>query len=77
MTPTATAVSSGDSAIGFRAVWSTWADRIASRLARAGVRRGDRVGVLVEPSSTAMVAEIGARRPARQGGVRTRGSRPP
>ncbi|MEU4488564.1 non-ribosomal peptide synthetase [Streptomyces purpurascens] len=56
VTPTATAVSSGDSAIGFRAL-DTWADRIASRLARAGVHRGDRVGVLMEPS-TAMVATV-------------------
>ncbi|WP_329253276.1 non-ribosomal peptide synthetase [Streptomyces sp. NBC_01478] len=56
VTPTATAVSSGDSAIGYRAL-DAWADRIADRLARAGVRRGSRVGVLVGPS-TAMVATV-------------------
>jgi amino acid adenylation domain-containing protein len=56
VTPTATAVSSGNRAIGYQAL-DTWAGRIASRLACAGVRRGSRVGVLVEPS-TAMVAAV-------------------
>ncbi|MFI5571321.1 non-ribosomal peptide synthetase [Streptomyces sp. NPDC051740] len=56
VTPTATAVSSGEGAIGYRAL-DVWAGRIASRLTRAGVRRGSRVGVLVEPS-TAMVATV-------------------
>jgi amino acid adenylation domain-containing protein len=56
MTPTATAVSSGNRAIGYQAL-DVWAGRIASRLARAGVRRSSRVAVLVEPS-TAMVAAV-------------------
>ncbi|MFE1834055.1 non-ribosomal peptide synthetase [Streptomyces sviceus] len=56
VTPTATAVSSGEDAIGYREL-DVWAGRIASRLARVGVRRGSHVGVLVEPS-IAMVATV-------------------
>ncbi|MET9252668.1 non-ribosomal peptide synthetase [Streptomyces sp. NPDC003717] len=56
VTPNATAVSSGNRAIDYQAL-NAWADRIASRLAQAGVRRSSRVGVLVEPS-TAMVAAV-------------------
>ncbi|WP_432102045.1 non-ribosomal peptide synthetase [Streptomyces sp. bgisy091] len=54
--PAAPAVSSGGATISYQ-VLDAWAGRIASQLTRAGVRRGGRVGVLVEPS-TGMVASV-------------------
>ncbi|MEV6263556.1 non-ribosomal peptide synthetase [Streptomyces sp. NPDC051784] len=54
--PSRTAVSCGARSIGYGEL-DAWALRVAAALAGAGVRRGGRVGVLVEPS-TAMVAAV-------------------
>ncbi|MFD5141831.1 non-ribosomal peptide synthetase [Streptomyces sp. NPDC058401] len=54
--PSRTAVRSGASSIGYGEL-DAWAGRIAAGLAARGIGRGDRVGVLAEPS-TAMVAAV-------------------
>ncbi|MFI5860012.1 non-ribosomal peptide synthetase [Streptomyces sp. NPDC051546] len=54
--PSRTAVRSGAGSISYGEL-DAWAGRIAARLAARGIGRGDRVGVLAEPS-TAMVAAV-------------------
>ncbi|MGW0836144.1 non-ribosomal peptide synthetase [Streptomyces prunicolor] len=60
-TPARTAVRTGGDAITYREL-DLWAGRIAARLAAAGVGRGDRVGVLVEPSTSMVAAVLGTMR---------------
>ncbi|HEU5109986.1 MAG TPA: amino acid adenylation domain-containing protein, partial [Micromonosporaceae bacterium] len=56
--PGHTAVHSGERAIGYGAL-DEWAGRIAARLAAAGVGRGDRVGLLAEPSIAMVASALG------------------
>ncbi|WP_242579084.1 non-ribosomal peptide synthetase [Streptomyces sp. MST-110588] len=60
-TPARTAVRAGSSAITYREL-DLWAGRIAARLTAAGVCRGDRVGILVRPSTTMVAAVLGTLR---------------
>ncbi|WKU48826.1 non-ribosomal peptide synthetase [Streptomyces sp. VNUA116] len=59
--PARTAVSSGASSIAYGDL-DAWAGRIAASLTEAGVRRGSRVGVLIEPSVAMVAAVLGALR---------------
>ncbi|MGW8784037.1 non-ribosomal peptide synthetase [Streptomyces sp. NPDC055796] len=59
--PARTAVSSGASSITYGDL-DAWAASVAASLAEAGVRRGGRVGVLVEPSLAMVAAVLGAMR---------------
>ncbi|MFJ8591191.1 amino acid adenylation domain-containing protein [Streptomyces sp. NPDC093598] len=57
--PAAVAVVRGDERV-TRGELDTWAGRIAARLVAAGVRPGDRVGVLAERSTAMVAAVLGA-----------------
>ncbi|MGW9136502.1 non-ribosomal peptide synthetase [Streptomyces sp. NPDC055681] len=59
--PTRTAVSCGASSIAYGDL-GTWAAGVAAALTEAGVRRGGRVGVLVEPSLAMVAAVLGTMR---------------
>ncbi|MFI5860014.1 AMP-binding protein [Streptomyces sp. NPDC051546] len=59
--PARTAVRTGTDAVTYREL-DLWAGQIAGRLTAAGVGRGDRVGVLVEPSPALVAAALGALR---------------
>ncbi|REK84494.1 hypothetical protein DY245_42785 [Streptomyces inhibens] len=59
--PARTAVRTGTDAVTYREL-DLWAGQIARRLAAAGVGRGDRVGVLVEPSPALVAAMLGVLR---------------
>lgn len=59
--PARTAVSSGAGSITYGDL-DAWAARVAAALTEAGVRRGGRVGVLVEPSLAMVAAVLGAMR---------------
>ncbi|MFE2147460.1 AMP-binding protein, partial [Streptomyces sp. NPDC059456] len=59
--PARTAVSCGASSIAYGDL-DAWAARVAAALTEAGVRRGGRVGVLVEPSLAMVAAVLGAMR---------------
>ncbi|MGH9277957.1 MAG: non-ribosomal peptide synthetase [Acidimicrobiales bacterium] len=56
--PTRTAVQTAAGAISYGAL-DAWAARIAAQLAVNGVRRGDRVGILAEPSTPMVAAVLG------------------
>ncbi|MEU0658494.1 non-ribosomal peptide synthetase [Streptomyces lavendulocolor] len=60
-TPARIAVRSGTSSISYGEL-DTWAGEVAARLAEAGVGRGDRVGVCVEPSVAMVAAVLGVLR---------------
>ncbi|WP_406216178.1 non-ribosomal peptide synthetase [Streptomyces canus] len=60
-TPARTAVRTGGDAITYREL-DLWAGQIAARLTAAGVGRGDRVGVLVEASTSMVAAVLGTMR---------------
>ncbi|HET9254210.1 MAG TPA: amino acid adenylation domain-containing protein [Pseudonocardiaceae bacterium] len=57
-TPLNTAVLIGGRAITYGAL-EAWSGRVASRLSAAGVDRGDRVGILAEPSAAVIAAMLG------------------
>ncbi|MDD9380520.1 AMP-binding protein [Streptomyces sp. ZAF1911] len=59
--PARTAVRTGTDAVTYREL-DLWAGQIARRLAAAGVGRGDRVGLLVEPSPAMVAATLGVLR---------------
>ncbi|MFD5141833.1 AMP-binding protein [Streptomyces sp. NPDC058401] len=59
--PARTAVRTGTDAVTYREL-DLWAGQIARRLTAAGVGRGDRVGVLVEPSPAMVAAALGTLR---------------
>jgi amino acid adenylation domain-containing protein len=56
--PVRIAIHSGGEAVSYGAL-DAWAGRIAARLLGAGVRRGNHVGVLVEPSAAMIAAVLG------------------
>ncbi|MFF3222394.1 non-ribosomal peptide synthetase [Nocardia suismassiliense] len=59
--PTRIAVRAGSGSLDYGALWA-WAGRIAGRLAVAGVGRGTRIGVLVEPSAAMIAVVLGVLR---------------
>jgi nonribosomal peptide synthetase protein BlmX len=60
-TPDAVALVCADAELSYGAL-DTWADRVAARLAAVGVGRGDRVGILAEPSAGMVAATLGTLR---------------